>query len=657
MGGAASSFDKDQVQGVPIPESAKDGFSAIYRSAKEPDELCINLYPDVNTIYEIFQRGVKDNGDGHCLGHREYLDDGSRGDYVWETYNEVNKRVGDFASGLVSLGLTKGDHLGIYSINRPEWVIAEQACYHQSAVVISLYDTLGPDAVEYIIQQAEISAIVCSRDRIERLLEVAEKCPTLKIIIQIEGEGDKDTIAVAKEKGISLYSFTEIEKKGAFDRAEPNPPAPEDIASLMYTSGTTGLPKGVILTHRNIVSTCAGIVRHGVEFNKDDVHISYLPMAHIFERAVQGALLIQGGAVGFYQGNIMKLFDDIAALQPTLFASVPRLFNRLYDKINNTLEATGGVKKMLFDWGFSSKLKSVEAGKAPVDGLWDRVVFNKMRAKLGGRVRMIITGAAPISPDVYHFLEVCFCVPVIQGYGLTETCAGAAATSMGDSTTGHVGPPVCCVELRLADVPEMNYFVTDDPPRGEVCMRGPNVTSGYYKQEEKTAEVFDDDGFFYSGDIGQINPNGTFSIIDRKKNIFKLAQGEYVAAEYLERVYTGTNLIQQIFVYGDSLQSCLVAVAVPDPEAAAAAGFAGSDDLAALCANEDFKKAVHDAMNEVGKENKLKGFEFVKAITLESEPFSVENDLLTPTFKPKRPQLKAYYQTQIDEMYASLEKK
>jgi len=659
MGNEASTENK--VYSKAVPGSEKEGWGPVYRSPEVwPDKpLAKNLYPEVTTLYENFQRGATKFPDNPCLGSRKLLPGGERGDYLWQSYATVNKRQLAVAGGLLNYGMQKGDHLGIYAQNCPEWVIAEQACYTQGIVPISLYDTLGPDAVSFILQEAEIKVIVASKDKIPALLQAAKSCPLLKLIIQMEKEGDKAIQEQAQEAGIKLISFSEVEDNGAFYSREPNPPAAQDLATIMYTSGTTGNPKGVMITHAGLISMISGAAMVGITTSSNDVHISYLPLAHIFERALQGIFYCEGSAVGFFQGSVLKLFDDIQALRPTVFVSVPRLWNRLYDKVQNTLRTEGGIKKFLFESGFNSKKSTLEGGGPPTSGLWDSIIFNKMKAKLGGRVRLMITGAAPLSADVHRFLQVAFCVPLLQGYGLTETAAAATLTRADDFTVGHVGAPILACEVRLCDVPEMNYSSKNDPPTGEVCIRGHNVFIGYYKNPEKTAEDLDKDGWFHTGDIGRWHANGNLQIIDRKKNIFKLAQGEYVAAEHVEAQYIKSPYIQQCFIYGDSFKAELVAIVVPDPEVLGpwAKENGHGEDMAAVCAKPAVKEFLFAEMNKTGKECKLKGFEFAKAIHVEAEPFSAENELLTPTFKPKRPQLKNHYQAQIDAMYAELGEK
>lgn len=567
-----------------------------------------------------------------CLGVRKILPDGERGEYFWQSYSTVQKRSRNFGAGLLNHGMERGGFLGIYSINNAEWVLAELACYTQGLVPISLYDTLGPEAVSFILNQSEIKVIVASKDKIGKLIEAAKSAPSLKIIIQMEREGDKAMQDAAQAAGIRLLSFSEVEDNGQFQAREIAPVKSEELATIMYTSGTTGDPKGVMLTHGNIISMLAGANKAGLAVTTNDVHISYLPLAHIFERAVMAGIFCEGGAVGFFQGSVLKLFDDIQVLKPTIFPSVPRLWNRLYDKVMNTIREEGGLKQTLFEWGFGSKKDALQAGDGPTSALWDAVIFKKLKARLGGRVRLMVTGAAPISEEVFRFLQVAFCCPVLQGYGLTETSAAICLTRPQDFSVGHVGAPLPSCEVRLCDVPEMNYSSKNDPQTGEVCVRGNNVFKGYYKQPELTAKDVDADGWFHTGDVGRWNADGTLSIVDRKKNIFKLAQGEYVAAEHVEAQYIKNMFIQQVFIYGDSLKAELVAIVVPDWEVLSKT-FPGTP--ADVAKDPKVKEFLMAEMNKTAKEFKLKGFEMARAIHIEAEPFSIENELLTPTFKPK----------------------
>ncbi|KAL9263382.1 Long chain acyl-CoA synthetase 4-like protein [Drosera capensis] len=285
--------------------------------------------------------------------------------------------------------------------------------------------------------------------------------------------------------------------------------------------------------------------------------------------------------------------------------------------------------------------------------IFDKIVFNKIKQGLGGRVRLIIAGAAPLSTHVETFLRVVACAHILQGFGLTETCAASFLSIPNElQMISTVGPPIPIVDVCLESVPEMNYDALASTPQGEICIRGKSLFSGYHKREDLTNEVVVD-GWFHTGDIGEWQTDGSLKIIDRKKNIFKLSQGEYVAVENLENIYGVASVLDLIWVYGNSFRSFLVAVVVPNKQAleAWAEGCGLSGDFKSLCENPKAKDFIIGELKKIGKEKKLRGFEFIKAVHLDPVPFNMERDLLTPTFKKKRPQLLKYYQNVIDEMY------
>lgn len=665
--GASHSIPPPPVYSVEVPGTGDADSTPHRRHVKFPDALETTCYEGMLTLYDSFQRGMSESGDGPCLGYRPVVD-GVAGDYEWFTYKEIWTRVKNFGAGLTNLKLVNKNDDGLallahFSKNRMEWNISEHACNAFGFIVCPMYDTLGPETVVYVLNQTKLETVLISQDEFEKIIPAAKSCESLKNLI-IMNEPTDEMRDQAKAAGLTLYSMSEVEKSGEESPVEPKPPKPEDIATFCYTSGTTGDPKAVITTHANFIACMTGAYHSGIACMKSDVHLSYLPLAHLMERVVQVAIISAGGAIGYYQGDTRKLMADIAALKPTIFPSVPRLYNKIYDKI--TQGVSHGLKKTLYTNGMDSKSYWLARGWKD-NAVWDGILFNKIKAKVGlGRVRMMITGSAPIADHVMAFLRCVFSCEVIEGYGQTETTAASTTTFMGDYTTGHVGGPMCCNEIKLVSVPDMNYLVTDKfhgkdekagkagipcLGRGEICMRGPNIFSGYYNNDAKTKETVID-GWNMSGDIGIWLPNGCLKIVDRKKNIFKLSQGEYIAAEKIEIVYQKSPFVAQPFVYGDSLQSCLVGVIVPDVEYinswAPANGF--PKDMKELCANSDFKKIVMDDMKRVAKEAKLYSFEQCKDIHLESELWDAEN-LLTPTFKLKRNVAKKHYLEVIAEMY------
>jgi len=651
--------------------STAPGEGDIRRNPKAKDSfLKTSEKHPCTTLYEAFQLAVRTNPSGRFVGTRiaDPSDPTGKtlGGYRWKTYAEAEEITKNISSAFAHLDLcpanpsapvTQGK-LGLFSTNREEWVLLETAANRLGLVTVPLYDTLGPQAVEDIVQLCEIHTVCCSAEKFNALFDTKKHCPTLKSIIMYETPTEEQT-KKCKDAGVTLYGFEQLQAIGKSNAKPDTPPKAEDVATFCFTSGTTGKSKGAMLTHGNIIADVAGVVISGIEIEPRDVHVSYLPLAHMFERCVVVAIIMAGASMGFFQGNPTKLLDDIAVLKPTIFPSVPRLFSKIHDKIKDTIEKTGGISKALFDRAFASKEANMPYGEFS-HMLWDRLVFSKIRQRLGGRVRYIVTGSAPISADTMNFLRICFCATVFEGYGQTECAAAGCLTHPLEYTVGHVGGPLACNEIKLVDVAEMNY--TDDDkdengvptPRGEVCFRGTNVFKGYYKMDDLTKEAIDKDGWLHSGDIGMWLPNNALKIIDRKKNIFKLSQGEYVAAEKIENVYK-TPLVAQSFVYGDSLKHYLVGIIVPekaDLEAWARTNNIAFETYEQLCANPEAKKFVMADLTKSAKDKKLRSFECVKTIYLEANLFSVENDLLTPTFKLKRPQAKKKYEDVINKLYA-----
>ena len=563
-----------------------------------------------------------------------------------------------------------GTRVGVFGGNCPDWMVAMQACNRQALACVPLYDSLGEGAIEYILHHSGAAAVFVSADKAAHLAAAIAAGGLgggggVRAVVHW-GETPPAAVAALEAAGVGdVSSLAAWEARGAAAPAPPSPPAPSDLCTIMYTSGTTGDPKGVELTHAAVSATVAGLdtFLSSVNFplGPADSMLSYLPLAHIFDRVAEELFLWVGGRIGYFQGDVKHLVADIGALKPTLFLGVPRVFDRIYAGALSKIKAAGGLKAVLFHWGFVRKLWALEAGypQAKAAPFFDRLVFSKIKQALGGNVRIIVSGGAPLARHVEDFLKVTMCAPVVQGYGLTETCAASCIAIPDDGAdSGTVGPPLPSIELRLEAVPDMGCDPLADPPRGEVCIGGPAIFKGYYKDPEKTAEVLGADGWFHTGDIGELTPSGALKIVDRKKNIFKLSQGEYIAVEKIEAVYKKNPLVEQVWVYGNSYESALVAVVVPVAAALKAAladkgvKVPAGEDLAAMAARPEAAAAVLASLTATGKDAKLKGFELARGIHLDARQFSVEDDTMTPTFKLKRPQLQKRYQGVVDGLYA-----
>ncbi|XP_023279128.1 long-chain-fatty-acid--CoA ligase 1-like isoform X2 [Seriola lalandi dorsalis] len=621
---------------------------------QKEDGHMTHLYDDGRTMYEFFLRGARVSNNGPCLGSRK-----PKQPYEWMSYKEVMERTENLGSAFLHKGHSKttDPYIGIFSQNRPEWTISELACYTYSLVSVPLYDTLGTEAIAYIIDKACMSTIICDVvEKVNLVLDcVQDRKHSVKTIVLMETP-DADLVNRGQLAGIHILSLQEMEAIGKANHQQPVPPQPEDMAVICFTSGTTGNPKGAMLTHGNIVSNCSAFIKMTESYaqtSPEDVMLSFLPLAHMFERVVEGVMIVHGARIGFFQGDIRRLTDDLNTLKPTVFPVVPRLLNRMYDKIFG--QANTSVKRWVLGFAYRRKEAEILKGIVRRDSIWDRLIFRKVQASLGGRVRLMITGAAPISPTVLTFLRAAIGCQFYEGYGQTECTAGCTMTVPGDWTAGHVGAPLPCNFVKLVDVPEMNYLAVNG--EGEVCVKGSNVFKGYLKDPEKTAEAIDADGWVHTGDVGKWLPNGTLKIVDRKKHIFKLAQGEYIAPEKIENVYIRSDAVAQVFVHGDSLQACLVAVVVPDPDFLSGwtkrtLGLDGSYEE--LSGRAEVKAAILEDMLQLGKKGGLKSFEQVKAIFIHTELFSIENGLLTPTMKAKRNEMRQHFKPQIEELYAGI---
>ncbi|CAG8539301.1 49_t:CDS:10 [Dentiscutata erythropus] len=474
------------------------GETAVYRSNNSQHGMPLLTTPEngVKTIAEMFQHGLEGGND--CLGSRD-----NNGAYTWQSYRQIFERITNFGSGLIKFtGLTpkSKEKFGIFMKNCPEWVIADLAACHYSLITVALPSILP--RVNDVVNQinlTEISVIVASKDTLPIVLSAASSCKTLKYIIMTESNLSKDQNEKAETLGLTLTTFKDMEKLGSTSKLECVVAAPEDTATIVFTSGSTsGGPKGVELKHSNILANVAGtlaVVHATQKIKTSDRHLSYLPLAYMFERITVMVLLFSGASIAFYSGKISTVLQDAEEVKPTIFTR-----------------------------GFNSKYKHLKKGNLVTNSIWDILVFNQVKAKFGGQVRVIVTSSGPITQTLLDFFRITVGCQVLQAYGLTQ-CSGAVTINAfydyysidQNGHDSHTGGPLACNELKLINYEERGYTVEDVPnPRGEICVRGPNVMKGYYNLPDETSRVIDADGWFHTGDIGMILPNGTLKIIDRK---------------------------------------------------------------------------------------------------------------------------------------------
>lgn len=595
------------------------------------------VMPDCRTIYEVLTAAKVKYSDGDALGHRVKKEDGSFGPYVWISYNEFYDRITQFALGLHKLGLRKGDRVGIYSVNQPSWQIASSASQISSLIPVPIYDSLGNNAAQYIISHSECSVVVVQTEKLSTLKNVLPETPSVKYVV-VMNEFEQEPI-----DGVEVYNFNQIYELGKQNKdAELDKPIPDDVAVLMYTSGSTGKPKGCLLTHKNVIAGGTGLVNVDLYIHTSDKFFSLLPLAHIYEFAGEMAMLGHGAGIGYTSGSVRNLMDDLAALQPTIVAGVPRIWNRVAELMKAKIAELPVPLRMLVNYALKSKQEAMRENK-PYSLVLD-IILSKFKAAFGGGVKLIISGGAPILPEVFDFICSVITPNIIQGYGLTEVTASVAVSLVPEHDPMSNGPISQAGEVKLRKVDGLDYDPFGDMPAGEILVRGDQVFKGYYKDDELTKEAIDKDGWFITGDIGLLTPSGNLQIVDRIKQLIKLSQGEYISITQLTDIYGFAKGVSNIYIYADSYHDHPFAVVVPTPEFIKKWADAGIKDLVS---SQVVKEELMSNLDAIYQEQKLRGFEKIKDIIIDLEEFTIENNLLTPSLKPQWKNLRAKYEKSI----------
>ena len=627
-------------------ENLKEGESPIFQHSTtfiENGGKLISTFrciPEANTVCKLIKAANVKYGKFPCIGEREKTNDGNLGKYRWISYSEFYIQVKRFAAGLQMMGLKKGDKVGIYSVNCPWWQRTAFACYVSSLVPVPIYDSLGPGAAEYILEHSECIAVVVSQ----------EKLGALRLAIQSTNENKIRNVMVigdfqeTNENGISYQSCDSVyADEGKLDDFQFLEPEPDDLGMIMYTSGSTGKPKGCLLTHRNIIAGATGLGCLGCSITPSDTYFSFLPLAHIYALGVEIIMFAQGASIGYYSGSIKNLLDDIASLKPTIICGVPRVWNRIVDGMKTKISQLPQLLQTILSKAMKWKIKQFRENK-PYSMIMDTVLFGKFRASLGGRVRLIVSGGAPILPEIYDFLAVTLTPNIVNGYGLTEVCASVSVSEIPTTNAMNIGAVSITSEVKLRAVEGFKYDPRGNPMCGEVMIRGPHVFQGYYKDEQLTREVLDEDGWFASGDIGSITSSGGLQIIDRVKQLIKLSQGEYISLSSLSDIYGNTDGVQNIYVYADSHQDSPLAVVIPDKALIDEWKQSGITDLenSSVAKNE-----IISRLDATASKSNLRRFERINRILIDTEEFSIDNGLLTPSMKPQWQSLRKKYEAKL----------
>ena len=567
------------------------------------------------------------------------------GEWVFRSWKEYGEVVRHFAMGLLSLGVKRGERVAILGSTREEWDLADRATLAIGGIGVGVYHSNPPEQVRYIVDHSEARILVVeNEDQWKKIEEIRAEIPRVEKFVIMDPLSDMSDP--------SMMSFAEVVELGrknedAFDGeywSRGKGLGMSDEAIYVYTSGTTGPPKGAVLSHGNIMAIMEGFRQMGIFVPEEDRTVAWLPLPHVFGRFVilSG---IHNANMWSYAGEIETLIDDLADIQPTVFHSVPRIYEKIYQKMTSAMGQASPMKRRLFEFCVKTgrEVSRLTQEKRPIPfrlrlkhSIANRLVFKKLRGIFGGRIRCAITGGAPLSKEILEFFHAAG-ILILEGYGLTES-PSAAFNRPDDFRFGTVGPPVPGMEIKTAE-------------DGELLLRSPIVFSGYLKDSQKTKEAFSDDGWYCTGDIGVVSSEGFVTITDRKKDIIITAGGKNVAPQNIENLLKTSPMISQVMVYGDR-KPYLTALITLDPEESASWAEGEGikhEDLSELCRNGRVRERIGDIVKE--KSRHLASFETIKKFEILPEDFSQEAGEITPTLKVKRRFVSEKYGDLLEKMY------
>lgn len=661
----------DEKQALPLPNSAKKGYSSVYRHAHSIKHNAIfnRIDDNMDTLLKICDYAFKKHKKLGALGKREFVNGKFEPKFTFKTYGEIDVLTENLAKGIKSLlpdySKNKEHIISLYSFNKPEWLVAQMASQKLDIPTTALYDTLGPHTSKYILDFTKSEIVFLSLENIMKIIKLKESqgLPYLKHMVSMDSLANHSgLIQLATRHGLTLMEMNQLAEIGRLSQdTTPNRiPNPKSLLCLAFTSGTTGEPKGVEVTHE-MAAAAMILTLSQIEMQKK-VHpdeqfktFSFLPLAHIYELMTTYSSFIRGNKIGFpHEPSPLTLVENLRIFKPNIACLVPRIYNKFENALKEHLSAAGvAVAKPVIKKNNGDTVHPVVVNK---------VIVSKLRAALGlDETEVAVSGSAPIGPETFAFLQSALGIGFKQGYGLTESFGGISVAQAYEDVVSSGSPGITC-EIRLKDIPDMNYFTHDSngnefpAPKGELQLRGPQIFPKYYKNPEATTNAYDEDGWFKTGDVAMIDERGRIHIIDRVKNIFKLSQGEYISAENIENVYSSNNyFVQQIFVHGDSTQNYLVAILGVDPETFGkiaaklklGSGLTIQQQLEKINKSQDLRRSLLEILNSQVKDE-LHSFERICNYRLFIDPL---NDFITPTFKTKRQPALAKFRTVCDELY------
>ena len=616
----------------------------------------MQLPPEIPNAQKIYLNSARDYRDRNYLGKREILENGERDNkFTFLTYGECFRRSRNFCASLINEGIKEKDYLCIFSENRAEWVLTMDASYLFNIITVPLYDTFSTESLEFAIKNTNAKYICVSHKNLKNLMECdTETLKTFECVILFDSDEktiheDSEYINKLESLNIRVRKFYEMVDEGEGKEFEYASIDPEDILYVCYSSGTTGFPKGIMLSHRSYVCNLIGVLNEGTRATFQR-HLSYLPLSHVFERMCCCTVNFYGGCIGFFSGDARKITDDLMYLKPTVFIAVPRVLSRFNDVITETVKKQGTFVQTVFETALVLK-KFLLYRDLPY-GFIDKLVFSKVQRMLGGEIEQSVIGSAAMPPDLHERLQLIFGFPIRSGFGLSE---GGSGNTIPPNKIQWVRPGTCGYPLGNVELRIEKTEGFDEEGVGEILMGGTGICSGYLNDPEATANLFTDEShtWIHTGDIGKFDDYNCLVVVDRMRSIFKLSQGEYVAADALAAIFEDAPLVQQMFVYGDSGKSYLIGICNINRQAFEEKyGKMPDEEFRKKINTQEFNNDLMDQINQISKDRKLLGYQKIKKVFCVDDHWTIENGLLSPTFKLKRKAITNLYKDLIERAYA-----
>ncbi|PYS72567.1 MAG: long-chain fatty acid--CoA ligase [Acidobacteria bacterium] len=616
--------------------TAAQNIQNIESHASRPVRVCKPDEPV--TLVDVFKRVAREHKRPDTLNYKR------DGQWIPVSSDELLARARRIAAGLYSLGVRHGDRVALLSESRVEWTLTDAGCIFAGAVDVPIYPTLTPPQVRYILKDSGSCVLVlASREKFDELTEVLKECPEVRQVVFFEPTGVTQGVGLTLEQLEARGSQLESEQPELVDRLSAQTTA-EDLATIIYTSGTTGEPKGVMLTHSNLVTNLVDSSGH-LAFDEQDVALSVLPLSHVFERQAMYMYLHQGMATYFAE-SLLTIGPNLREVRPTILVGVPRIFEKIYARIRERAAESGKLSAAILAWSVDVAREYAAALLAhrPIPlflklkhAVATRLVFTKWREVFGGRMRLLLSGGAALPEDL-GYIYIGAGIPIIQGYGLTETSPVITTAKLDDNRIGTVGTVIPNVEIRIA-------------ADGEIETRGPNVMRGYYNRPEETRAVFTEDGWFKTGDIGTIDKDGFLRITDRKKELFKTSGGKYISPQPIEQAVKRSRFVSQVVLIGAGRKfpAALIVPAWEQVESYARLKGLPVTSHTEMCKHpriiDLFERQVETLTPDLAK------YEKIKRIALLEDEFTIESGELTPTLKVKRRVVDEKFRELIDSIY------